>query len=147
MDPVGPAPRRLRLTVAVDRGQNSVVAVVLAAAQQLVARCDLAAVDRVAHLEHPAALGLHAAQRQARTAAAGDQKALRREFAAFVLLKALQSLATFALVLWPLRLSRAISRHRLLVRRRLERSSRRSIHGQYLRALPPNPAIKTGFNQ
>ena len=42
-------------------------------------------------------------------------------FFVFVLLNVLQSLATFALVLWPLRLLRAISGHRLLVRRRLER--------------------------
>ena len=32
-----------------------------------------------------------------------------------------QSLAIFTLILWPLRLLRGISRHRLLVRRRLER--------------------------
>lgn len=42
-------------------------------------------------------------------------------FFVFVLLKVFQSLATFALVLWPLRLLRAISQHRLLLRRRLER--------------------------
>ncbi len=39
----------------------------------------------------------------------------------FVLFKVFASLAAFALVLWPLRLLRSISRHRLLVRRRLER--------------------------
>lgn len=39
----------------------------------------------------------------------------------FVSLIVVNSLATFALVVWPLRLLRAISRHRLLVRRRLER--------------------------
>jgi len=42
-------------------------------------------------------------------------------FFVFVLLKVCHSLATFALVLWPLRLLRAISEHRMLVRRRLER--------------------------
>jgi hypothetical protein len=42
-------------------------------------------------------------------------------FFVFVLLKVFQSLAIFALVLWPFRLLRAISGHRLLVRRRLER--------------------------
>ena len=39
----------------------------------------------------------------------------------FVLLVVVQSLATFALVLWPLRLLRAVSRHQLLIRHRLER--------------------------
>ena len=42
-------------------------------------------------------------------------------FFIFVILKVFQSLAIFALVLWPLRLLRMISRHRLLVRRRFER--------------------------
>jgi potassium efflux system protein len=42
-------------------------------------------------------------------------------FSVFVLLKVIQSLATFALVLWPLRLLRSIAQHRQLVRRRLER--------------------------
>jgi small-conductance mechanosensitive channel len=42
-------------------------------------------------------------------------------FGLFVLLMVVQGLAAFALVLWPLRLLRVISRHRLLVRRRIER--------------------------
>jgi len=42
-------------------------------------------------------------------------------FAFFVLYKIFASLAAFGLLLWPLRLLRSISRHRLLVRRRLER--------------------------
>jgi potassium efflux system protein len=42
-------------------------------------------------------------------------------FSSFVLYKVLASLAVFALFLWPLRLLRSISRHRLLVRHRLER--------------------------
>jgi small-conductance mechanosensitive channel len=41
-------------------------------------------------------------------------------FSAFVLVNVLRSLMSFALVLWPLRLLRAISKHRTLVRRRLE---------------------------
>ena len=51
----------------------------------------------------------------------GVERAGYLGFFVFVLLKVLQSLATFALVLWPLRLLRAISGHRMLVRRRLER--------------------------
>jgi small-conductance mechanosensitive channel len=50
--------------------------------------------------------------------------ALRSAFVAlsiFVLYKIFASLAAFALLLWPLRLLRSISRHRLLVRHRLER--------------------------
>jgi potassium efflux system protein len=39
----------------------------------------------------------------------------------FVLLKVARSLTAFALVLWPLRLLRSISKHRPLVRRRLDR--------------------------
>jgi small-conductance mechanosensitive channel len=42
-------------------------------------------------------------------------------FFVFVIFRVIQSLAIFALVLWPLRLLHVISRHRLLVRRRLER--------------------------
>jgi potassium efflux system protein len=51
----------------------------------------------------------------------GVERAGYLGFFVFVLLKVFQSLATFALVLWPLRLLRAISGHRMLVRRRLER--------------------------
>ena len=51
----------------------------------------------------------------------GVERAGYLGFFVFVLLKVFQSLAAFALVLWPLRLLRAISGHRMLVRRRLER--------------------------
>jgi potassium-dependent mechanosensitive channel len=50
--------------------------------------------------------------------------ALRSAFVAFnifVLYKVSAGLLTFALLLWPLRLLRSVSRHRVLVRRRLER--------------------------
>lgn len=51
----------------------------------------------------------------------GVERAGYLGFFVFVLLKVLQSLSAFALVLWPLRLLRTISGHRMLVRRRLER--------------------------
>jgi small-conductance mechanosensitive channel len=41
-------------------------------------------------------------------------------FSAFTLVNVLRSLIAFGLVLWPLRLLRAISKHRMLVRRRVE---------------------------
>lgn len=41
-------------------------------------------------------------------------------FSVFTLVNVLRSLVAFALVLWPLRLLRAISKHRTLVRRRVE---------------------------
>jgi hypothetical protein len=56
----------------------------------------------------------------------GAEQVFERPWAMALLITALlmvfQSLATFALVLWPLRLLRSISQHRLLVRRRLEQA-------------------------